>query len=224
MTLMPYARPLPPARSVKAALGLLGLRAAGGNYRAFHEALARLGIEPPVPSLGDTSRFGRVPDDAVFCENSTFLNRKWIKERLIAEGVPAQCAMPGCEVGTEWNGAPLVLQLDHINGVFDDSRRENLRLLCPNCHSQTKTFAGRRTRSSVRCPHCPALVRPTAKRCWDCKRWLVTPQGRPPKIDWPVDAVLLSMVSANSMVAVGKQLGVSDNAVRKRLRSRGLIT
>lgn len=43
----------------------------------------------------------------------------------------------------EWNGRPLVLQLDHINGDNCDNRLENLRFLCPNCHSQTDTFAGR---------------------------------------------------------------------------------
>ena len=40
----------------------------------------------------------------------------------------------------------LVLELDHINGVGDDHRLENLRLLCPNCHSQTETYCGRNIR------------------------------------------------------------------------------
>jgi 5-methylcytosine-specific restriction endonuclease McrA len=43
----------------------------------------------------------------------------------------------------EWHGRPLTLVLDHINGVNDDYRPDNLRLLCPNCHSQTPTFSGR---------------------------------------------------------------------------------
>lgn len=45
-----------------------------------------------------------------------------------------------------WNGAPLVLQIDHINGNSNDNRVENLRVLCPNCHSQTDTFSGRNLR------------------------------------------------------------------------------
>lgn len=44
----------------------------------------------------------------------------------------------------EWNSKKLVLQLDHINGIHNDNRIENLRLLCPNCHSQTDTFCGKR--------------------------------------------------------------------------------
>lgn len=48
-----------------------------------------------------------------------------------------------CGIGQAWNGKPLVLQLDHMNGVKTDNRKENLRFLCPNCHSQTETFCGR---------------------------------------------------------------------------------
>lgn len=45
-----------------------------------------------------------------------------------------------CGIGNEWNGKPLTLQLDHINGDHSDNRLENLRILCPNCHSQTSTW------------------------------------------------------------------------------------
>jgi len=43
----------------------------------------------------------------------------------------------------EWNKKEIALELDHINGKRDDHRLENLRFLCPNCHSQTKTFRGK---------------------------------------------------------------------------------
>lgn len=52
-----------------------------------------------------------------------------------------KCATETCGL-TEWHGQHITLELDHINGVRNDNRLENLRWLCPNCHSQTPTFRG----------------------------------------------------------------------------------
>lgn len=58
-----------------------------------------------------------------------------------------ECSTPGCDVKSSWLGKPITLQLDHINGIGTDCRLENLRILCPNCHTQTPTW-GRKPRSS----------------------------------------------------------------------------
>lgn len=65
-----------------------------------------------------------------------------LKKRLIEEGLKENCC-ECCGLGLMWNGKPITLELDHINGISTDHREENLRLLCPNCHSQTDTFRGR---------------------------------------------------------------------------------
>ncbi len=64
-----------------------------------------------------------------------------LRQRLLREGVLARvCAK--CQ-RDEWQGQPIPLELDHINGERSDNRLENLRVLCPNCHAQTSTYRGR---------------------------------------------------------------------------------
>jgi hypothetical protein len=48
-----------------------------------------------------------------------------------------------CGIGAEWNGKPILLNVNHINGNWLDNKKENLRFLCPNRHSRTPTFAGK---------------------------------------------------------------------------------
>jgi len=71
-------------------------------------------------------------------------SRGHLKVRLFSAGLKeARCEGCGIE---DWLGAPLSLCLHHVNGDNQDNRLENLRILCPNCHSQTENFAGRNSR------------------------------------------------------------------------------
>lgn len=77
----------------------------------------------------------------VFVENSTY-NRSKLKMRIIKEEMfPYVCNE--CNLGSSWCGKPISLQLEHKNGISTDNRIENLCFLCPNCHSQTETYAGK---------------------------------------------------------------------------------
>ena len=78
----------------------------------------------------------------ILIENSPYHNIYRLKLRLLKEHLlEYKCGI--CGNKGEWNGFPLTLQLDHINGIHTDHRLENLRFLCPNCHSQTETFSGK---------------------------------------------------------------------------------
>lgn len=68
-----------------------------------------------------------------------------LKRRLIAEGLlKDECSTtPNCPSTTIWAGKPLAFQLDHIDGDETNNLLENLRILCPNCHSQTPTYGSR---------------------------------------------------------------------------------
>jgi len=71
-------------------------------------------------------------------------NRSNLKMRLLKAGLlVSRCQSCGI---TGWRGKLLTIHLDHINGDKNDNRLENLRMLCPNCHSQTPTFSGRNVR------------------------------------------------------------------------------
>ena len=99
----------------------------------------------------DISHFGKNPQkksyqskydlDDILVENSTYANIARLKIRLVnEERLEYKCEKCGI---VEWNGKPLSLHLDHKNGKNNDHRIENLRFLCPNCHSQTDTYAGK---------------------------------------------------------------------------------
>ena len=65
--------------------------------------------------------------------------RKGVKNIFVKiKGVKEECVL--CGQNNIWNGKKLVLQLDHKNGNNKDNRIENLRILCPNCHTQTETY------------------------------------------------------------------------------------
>lgn len=69
------------------------------------------------------------------------ITNAWISEKLVNFfKVPYICSE--CKID-EWNNKPIVLDLDHINGLSNDNRYLNLRFLCPNCHSQTETYRGK---------------------------------------------------------------------------------
>jgi len=82
----------------------------------------------------------------VFCVNSK-VGRSQLRSLAKRHGLyDGKCAE--CELNDEWNGKPLTIELDHINGINDDNRKENLRWLCPNCHSQTPTHKNSSNRRS----------------------------------------------------------------------------
>ncbi len=91
-------------------------------------------------SVMKQNKFNAVKAEDILKENCkhtrTVLRGYIIRNNLI----PYRCAICGC---VEWQGKTLSLELDHINGCNNDNRLENLRFLCPNCHSQTSTYGSR---------------------------------------------------------------------------------
>jgi DNA-binding CsgD family transcriptional regulator len=104
----------------------------GFSTQSWHAAVKRGAIVPRPAAM----------PLAELCVVGVERARHHLKRRLIAAGaLEDRCA--GCDI-REWRGSPLSLALHHVNGDGRDNRLENLQLLCPNCHSQTENFAGRK--------------------------------------------------------------------------------
>lgn len=84
--------------------------------------------------------FRRRPIEEILVNGSS-IGGSVLLRRLIAEGLKdARCEACGRR---EWEGQPIPLEIDHINGDPTENRLENVRLLCPNCHALTETYCGR---------------------------------------------------------------------------------
>lgn len=125
----------------------LGLRPVGGNYKTMGHHISRLEISTThllgqgwLRGSGQTTNPGRSLNEILVID-SDYVKTTALKGRLIRKGLlQYRCDICGI---SDWLGDKLVLHLDHKNGINNDSRLENLRLLCPNCHSQTETYTGR---------------------------------------------------------------------------------
>lgn len=227
-------------RQTLLSLGLCGR--GGGSYRAVQKRIKDLDIDTShmtgMAWLKGKTYEGkkRYSDEEVFVENSTF-SSKGIKDRL-KKYFKYECHICGLK---DWQHKKITLQIDHINGINDDNRLENLRFLCPNCHSQTPTFAGRNKIGSTgvaparpqgaesfedpmsavpsraqknQCVDCSKNISKYCLRCKSCAGKI----RENTKIDWPPVEELVKLVSETSYLAVGRKLGISDNAIRKRIK------
>ena len=129
---------------------LLGLKSESAVHRTIPKHLKRLGIDCSRfigrANSGNRlkGRWNKYTLEQILVENSPYATTgtAGLKKRLLGEKILENRCYE-CSMGPQWNDKKLVLQIDHINGNRNDNRIENLRILCPNCHSQTSTYSGK---------------------------------------------------------------------------------
>jgi hypothetical protein len=233
--------------SIAEALRKMGMSHFGAAYLYFKKRVKELSVDTSH-FLGQGHGKGKsfvslkkIPLDKILIKDSDRVLRSEYKRRLIKEGLlKEECAI--CRLGAVWCDKPIVLQIDHINGDCLDHRIENLRLLCPNCHSQTETFCSRAIGKTSKTERIHGIARPQkekakyfcyicgievkrkgSKTCGPCyaihRKELQTPYDRETKIVWPPIEELLERLTKISYLQLGKELGVSDNAIRKHIKN-----
>jgi hypothetical protein len=212
------------------ALRSLGYEPKGANIRTLQRRAKEWAIPTDHfdPDVGRRRSAAKrtFPLEEVLVENSLYPRGK-LKARLLRAGIK----QPICELcgqGNVWKDRTMSLILDHINGVSDDNRLENLRIVCPNCNATLDTHCGRNVPRQRTCPGCKQLFVPThmlhrycSQHCWGtvaATLYRGTTHLNIRKVERPSHEQLMDDVKSMSFVAIGRKYGVSDNAVRKWIR------
>jgi predicted RNA-binding Zn-ribbon protein involved in translation (DUF1610 family) len=193
--------------TIHSVLVKMGKNTSAASYKLFHRKVKKYGIDIShflsrkeiTAKQFKEGNLKKIPTNEMFTENST-ISRHIVKNRIISENIlKYECSM--CGNDGNWNGNKISLILDHINGVNNDNRLDNLRFVCPNCNATLDTHCKGSKGLISKIPNIKKLIR--ADR----------PSLR--KVERPDMNTLLNEVEQMGYSATGKKYGVSDNAIRK---------
>lgn len=176
----------------------LGKRPDGGTVAHIGNRIRHFNI--------DISHFKRVTkpsrphrnNSEILTNNPKRINREYcetLRNAMLSSNIEYKCKE--CSIN-EWQNKKITLHIDHINGNPLDNNLENLRFLCPNCHSQTSTYGSKRLKKNQK------VVKEKIKR------------KRKTKIEWPSNEELSKLVWEKPSIILSKELGVSDKAIGMR--------
>ena len=199
----------------------LNLNKSGGSLRIIKETALELGLpfEAYNAQVNRTQR--KFTLEEILVPNSPYKSNTTLKERLFREGIKEErCERCGLN---EWLGEKLLMTLDHIDGNNRNNSLENLKILCPNCHSQTPTWCGknkdRTFPSTAKKKHCICGTEienqnSTCRKCYDKIRKEIK--------EYPAIEDMIAGVEKLGMKPYADTIGISDNGLRKILRRQGI--
>lgn len=192
------------SNSIKEVIKKVGLEPTS-NHRTFNKFIKKFSLEKEVEELKKRSykeRSKRLIDkrfDLItlndFCKNSSRTTgdiKKYIIKNNLLEYKCFECG-----IGNVYNNKPLTLQLHHINGDNTDNRLENLKFLCPNCHTQTETYGSKNIKSF--------------KETRKLKEEKIALENQERK----KDALSLDLTKRGWVSALSKKWGITRKSVRK---------
>jgi hypothetical protein len=223
---------------------LLNLDPRTVDIKLMRKKILQHNLDPPEYKIN--GKMSKAPDDKLFI-NGSLCCRKTLKSRILEYGLlDYKCEI--CGLGSEYNGKKLTLQLDHIDGTNNNNVIENLRFLCPNCHSQTETYTGKQHRIMRIC-ECGTDIWGVYDRCETCykdsgireninktnvckcgkiicsdRQYCVKCAGINTRVFHSTKEELDDMINNQklSYIEIGKRFNVSDNAIKKRCRKLGI--
>ena len=136
------------SKSFAQVMRIIGIKPSGGSHSHISRRIKRLGLDTSHftgKAHGSANLNARLTPEQILVNNPLQSQRRkpeHLRRALLEIGRNHECER--CKCSNIWQDLPLSLHVDHINGNFRDNRPENLRFLCPNCHSQTLNFAGRK--------------------------------------------------------------------------------
>lgn len=199
--------------SFKSVMAALGYNSYSGDSKA--QLLKKIeSLEIDISHFKSTGRKRKKLSDIDIFKKDSQVDQQVLRKHYSKKYPPNKCSICGQE--SFWNGKPLTLILDHINGKNHDNRFNNLRWVCPNCNMQLPTTNRKKSCFNKKynyCVDCGKKITNRSNRCEECntkhKRNL-SQESKPITRE-----ELKTLIREKSFVSIGKQFNVSDNAIRK---------
>jgi hypothetical protein len=238
--------------SFKEILSNLGLdNYSGGNYRTLKKRLAIENIDllslskRRSQAISQKRQKTRYTFEEIFKKDSKCKSGNKILKKIILRNKILEHCCGICKIEPVWNGKPLILQVDHIDGDSSNNEIKNLRLVCPNCHSQTDTYCGKLKKKKyitdkinvdilrkLLDTNTIENVKKILKISNNQLKNLIFDNGisyvkkksfydNKKKFEVSKEE-LQDLVNKESFLRIGRKFGVSDNSIRKRCRRLGI--